>query len=159
MGVDAWDDSDWTIGYRLPVPDVFTKKKRSEVMAAIRSRGNKDTELKLAAIFRAARIKGWRRRQLLPGKPDFVFRRQRLALFVDGCFWHGCPKHGRNPGTNRAYWLPKLRRNKLRDAAVSRELARGGWTVMRFWEHQLTKPESVVGRVRGVLARLQQRKK
>ena len=61
------------------MPDVFTKKKRSQVMAAIRSRGNKATELKLAAILRAAGINGWRRHQSLPGRPDFIFRRHRLA--------------------------------------------------------------------------------
>src|SRR6266704_3667265 len=94
--------------------DVFSKKKRSQVMAAIRSRGNIDTELKLASIFRAHRIKGWRRHQRLPGSPDFVFRRERVAVFVDGCFWHGCPKHGRTPDSNRGYWLPKLKRNKQR---------------------------------------------
>ena len=120
------------------MPDVFTKTKRSQVMAAIRARGNKDTELKLAAILRAARITGWRRHQPLPGKPDFVFRSQRLAVFVDGCFWHGCPKHGHNPKSNRAYWLPKLRRNRERDAAISRQLSVAGWTVIRLWEHQLS---------------------
>lgn len=73
--------------------DVFSKHKRSQIMAAIRSRGNKDTELKLASILRAARITGWRRNQPLSGHPDFVFRSQRVAIFVDGCFWHGCRWH------------------------------------------------------------------
>ena len=72
--------------------DVFSKKKRSQVMAAIRSKGNKTTELRLASILRAHGISGWRRHQPLFGKPDFVFRRERLAVFVDGCFWHGCPQ-------------------------------------------------------------------
>src|ERR1044071_1103169 len=120
--------------------DVFTKRKRSLVMAAIRSKGNKDTEIKLAAIFRSNRITGWRRHQPLPGKPDFIFRRQRLAVFVDGCFWHGCPRHGRNPGTNVDYWSPKLARNKARDKAVSRVLRKEGWRVIRLWEHDLLKP-------------------
>jgi DNA mismatch endonuclease (patch repair protein) len=87
------------------VADIFTKSKRSQVMAAIRSRGNKGTELTLVAILRAAHVTGWRRHQPLPGRPDFVFRRARLAVFVDGCFWHGCPKHGRKPASNRGYWL------------------------------------------------------
>jgi DNA mismatch endonuclease (patch repair protein) len=106
-------------------------------MARIRSHGNKDTELKLASILRASGITGWRRRHPIRGHPDFVFRRVRLAIFVDGCFWHGCPKHGRNPGSNRSYWLPKLRRNRQRDAAVSRALKKEGWTVIRLWEHDL----------------------
>lgn len=137
------------------MPDVFTRAKRSQVMAAIRSRGNKDTEFKLAAIMRAAGITGWRRHQPVVGRPDFVFRRARLAIFVDGCFWHCCPKHGRNPGSNREYWLPKLRRNRDRDTAVSRYLAHTGWTVIRFWEHQLSNPAAVSRRISRTLARLQ----
>lgn len=124
-------------------------------MATIRSHGNKDTELKLAIILRAAGITGWRRRQQVLGKPDFVFWRLRVVVFVDGCFWHGCPKHGRNPGSNQSYWLPKLRRNKSRDAEVSRELVRRGWTVIRFWEHQLANPDLVAGRINRTFARLQ----
>lgn len=133
--------------------DVFSKKKRSEVMAAIRSKGNKDTELKLISIFRAHRISGWRRNQNLPGKPDFVFRKERLAVFVDGCFWHGCPKHGRKPGTNRAYWLPKLARNRERDAKNGQSLRRAGWWVVRFGEHDLANPRAVVCRLKRALVR------
>jgi DNA mismatch endonuclease (patch repair protein) len=92
--------------------DVFSQKKRSLVMATIRSKGNKDTELKFAAILRAHGVTGWRRHYRLRGKPDFVFPRERLAIFVDGCFWHACPKHGRKPGSNRDYWVPKLERNR-----------------------------------------------
>ncbi|HEX9596451.1 MAG TPA: very short patch repair endonuclease, partial [Anaerolineales bacterium] len=133
--------------------DVFDLKKRSEVMAAIRSRGNRDTELKLAAIFRTHGISGWRRHQNLPGRPDFVFRRERLAVFVDGCFWHGCPIHGRKPDSNRDYWLPKLLRNQARDRAVSRELRRRGWTVLRFWEHDLRNAVRIASRCRRALVR------
>ena len=95
-------------------------------MAAIRSRGNKDTELKLASILRAHGITGWRRSQRLPGKPDFVFRRQRLAVFVDGCFWHGCPRCTQAPKNNAAYWRAKASYNKRRDAKVGRELRERG---------------------------------
>jgi DNA mismatch endonuclease (patch repair protein) len=129
------------------MPDVFTKKKRSQVMATIRSKGNKDTELKLIAIFRVAKITGWRRYQSVAGKPDFVFWRERLAVFVDGCFWHGCPKHGRKPGSNRAYWLPKLRRNRKRDLAVTRNLSKNGWAVLRVWEHDLSNPPRLALRI------------
>ena len=120
-------------------------------MAAIRSKGNNDTELKLAAILRAARITGWRRHQPLSGRPDFIFRRARLAIFVDGCFWHGCPKHGRRPGSNRAYWLPKLRRNRERDIAVKRSLRSAGWTVIRLWEHDLAAPGRCAARIKRAL--------
>jgi DNA mismatch endonuclease (patch repair protein) len=79
-------------------------------MAAVRSRGNKETELKLAVILRAARITGWRRHQQIVGRPDFAFRRQHLVIFVDGCFWHGCPLHCRTPLDNREYWQRKISR-------------------------------------------------
>jgi len=87
-------------------------------MAAIRSHGNKDTELKLVSILRAARITGWRRHQPLPGRPDFIFRRQRLAVFVDGCFWHGCPRHCRMPRGNREYWQRKIAGNVARELGL-----------------------------------------
>jgi DNA mismatch endonuclease, patch repair protein len=134
------------------VPDVFTKSKRSLVMSAIRSKGNKDTELKLASIFRASGIKGWRRHQSVPGRPDFVFRNQRLAVFVDGCFWHGCPKHGRVPGSNAGYWEPKLAGNRCRDRRVSAQLRKAGWTVIRTWEHDLARPRALLRRVSRALA-------
>jgi DNA mismatch endonuclease (patch repair protein) len=135
------------------VPDVFKRAKRSEVMAAIRSRGNKDTELKLASILRASRITGWRRHQALPGRPDFVFSRQRVVLFVDGCFWHGCPKHGRLPKTNITYWTQKLARNKTRDRSVSRALRKAGWMVLRVWEHDLFGSVAVAARIASALAK------
>ena len=133
--------------------DVFTKEKRSEVMAAVRSRGNRDTELKLVAILRAAGITGWRRHQPLPGRPDFVFRRQRLAVFVDGCFWHGCRWHCRMPKSRGEYWNPKIDRNKSRDKAVHSLLLFHGWRVLRIWEHSLHSPEKVINRLKAALAK------
>jgi DNA mismatch endonuclease (patch repair protein) len=155
--------------------DVFSKSKRSEVMSRIRSRGNKDTELALAKIFRAQRITGWRRqillsvrssrgheaqtenprtkvrnpksvrassRRLLQVKPDFVFQKLKLAVFVDGCFWHGCPKHATWPANRAAWWRRKIKGNQARDALVSRTLRRAGWRVLRVWEHELAKKNS-----------------
>ena len=119
------------------MPDVFTKAKRSEVMSRIRGRGNKDTELALANIFREQRITGWRRNQQIFGRPDFIFPKLKLAIFVDGCFWHGCPKHATWPA-NRAAWLRrKIEGNRARDALVTRTLRRAGWRVLRVWEHEL----------------------
>ena len=115
--------------------DIFTKAKRSEIMSAIRSVGNRTTEQAVASAFRRNGVKGWRRHANLPGKPDFVFRTQRLAIFVDGCFWHNCPKHGHIPKTNRKYWRKKLERNQERDRAANRELRKRGWRVLRLWEH------------------------
>src|SRR3954453_21090414 len=116
----------------MPPCPTYSQSKRSLVMAAIRSRGNKDTELKLAAILRANRITGWRRHQPLPGRPDFVFRKERLAIFVDGCFWHGCARCYRRPSSNRVYWDAKVQRNRARDREVTRELKKRGWRVLRI---------------------------
>jgi DNA mismatch endonuclease (patch repair protein) len=80
--------------------DVFTPQKRSAVMSLIRGRGNKETELKLITLMRAHGIGGWRRGSKLPGRPDFVFPRERLAVFIDGCFWHGCAIHATWPKNN-----------------------------------------------------------
>lgn len=144
------------------MPDVFTKAKRSDVMSRIRSRGNKDTELALMRVFRAERITGWRRHvEVRPVKvegrrktadhtlpltlrtfrvrPDFVFPKLRLAVFVDGCFWHGCPKHETKPRNNAAFWERKLAGNKSRDRIVTRTLRRSGWRVLRLWEHELAR--------------------
>lgn len=130
-----------------------TRATRSQVMAAIRSTGNKDTELRVVAIFRAHGIAGWRRHQPLPGKPDFLFRRERLAVFVDGCFWHGCRGHCRMPKTSLEYWNPKIARNKRRDQEVKTLLRRQGWRVYRIWEHALKSPRQVAAQLRALLAR------
>ena len=114
------------------MPDVFNKKKRSEVMSRIRGRGNQTTELALAKIFRHHGITGWRRHQKLFGMPDFLFRNARLAVFVDGCFWHGCPRCYRRPRSNKKFWDEKIARNKARDGRVNRERRRLGWRVIRI---------------------------
>src|SRR5581483_11036763 len=118
--------------------DVFTPAKRSQVMSRIRGRGNRDTELALIKLFRTHRITGWRRSHTLFGKPDFVFPRLKLAVFVDGCFWHSCPKHATSPKNNAAFWQRKLTGNCARDRLVNRTLRRQGWRVLRIWEHELT---------------------
>lgn len=119
--------------------DVFSKSKRSEVMSRIRSRGNQATELALAKLFRRHKITGWRRNQKVFGKPDFIFPKHKLAVFVDGCFWHGCPKHGTQPKGNAAFWRKKISRNQIRDRLVTRTLRKAGWRVLRIWEHELTR--------------------
>lgn len=123
--------------------DVFTKAKRSQVMARIRGKGNKSTELALAGILRSNGINGWRRGQPVFGKPDFVFQTAKLAVFVDGCFWHGCPRHATTPATNRAFWRLKLLKNKQRDKRVSRTLRSEGWKVIRIWECALMNPPAI----------------
>jgi DNA mismatch endonuclease (patch repair protein) len=88
----------------------------------------------------------------LPGKPDFIFPKQRLAVFVDGCFWHGCRWHCRMPKSRRNYWKPKIARNKKRDREVTRQLRRCGWKVFRVWEHALKRPVKMLGHVKVILA-------
>jgi len=143
-------------GSRFPynagcMPDVFTPSKRSEVMSKIRSRGNRGTELALIAIFRANGIAGWRRHRAVFGRPDFVFPEIRLAVFVDGCFWHACPKHSNLPVQNRAFWRPKLERNRRRDRLVRQTLESRGWRVLRIWEHELPRRNQrrLLARLRG----------
>jgi DNA mismatch endonuclease (patch repair protein) len=121
-------------------------------MAAVRSKGNKATELKMVAILRAGGITGWRRHQGLLGRPDFVFRRQRLAVFIDGCFWHGCPNHCRMPKTNTEYWNPKIAGNKRRDREVTVALRAKGWRICRLWEHELKTPDQIAAHLRLLLA-------
>jgi DNA mismatch endonuclease (patch repair protein) len=123
-------------------------------MAAVRSRGNKETELKLLKLLRSHQITGWRRHQKLPGNPDFVFPGQRLALFVDGCFWHGCRKHCRMPATNRDYWNAKISRNIARDKITVRALRNAGWRVIRFWSHALRQPDAIIKRINKELSEL-----
>jgi DNA mismatch endonuclease, patch repair protein len=119
--------------------DTVSRKKRSQIMSAVRSTGNKATEVVLARILRQHGISGWRRTGRLLGNPDFVFRKQRTAIFVDGCFWHGCAKHCRMPRGNSTYWQPKISGNKRRDQIVTRDLRRAGWSVLRVWEHELAR--------------------
>jgi len=136
--------------------DVFSKAKRSEVMSRIRGKGNKSTELAMAKAFKPAGIKGWRRHvaiklkpktlrkarasiepKVLVVKPDFVFYKERVVVFVDGCFWHQCPLHSKVPTGNRKFWAQKLYGNVERDRIRTRKLKASGWRVLRFWEHQL----------------------
>lgn len=133
------------------MPDVFSKRARSKIMATIRSDGNKSTELRLVAILRAHAIRGWRRHFRMIGRPDFVFLKHKLAIFVDGCFWHGCPWHYRPPRARPEYWHPKLARNKSRDRRNSLDLRRRGWTVLRIWEHQLKGGARVARRIASAL--------
>jgi len=124
-------------------------------MSKVRNSGNSSTELRLIALFRAHDIANWRRgrtiRARVVGKgvgtskdtrhfkvrPDFVFRSRKLAVFVDGCFWHGCPSHGRLPKQNTEFWRAKIRLNRERDRLVTRTLRAAGWKVVRIWEHDL----------------------
>ena len=103
-------------------------------MSKIHSRNNRDTELALVKIFHTDKVSGWRRNQPVFGKPDFVFSASRTAVFVDGCFWHSCPKCKLIPRQNGSFWKKKLSANKLRDKTVNRILGQRGWKIIRIWE-------------------------
>lgn len=133
--------------------DDLTPAQRSYAMSRVRSRGNATTELRVVQLLRSRGLAGWRRHQPLPGRPDFSFRREKVAIFVDGCFWHGCPRCFRMPATNVEYWETKIARNVARDRRTTRELRGKGWTVVRVWEHSLREPDRVVSRVRRALDR------
>ncbi len=120
--------------------DVFTKSERSKLMSAIRGKGNRSTEWPLRSRIIQASIRGWR---IAPtniiGKPDFLFEQKKVALFVDGCFWHGCTECRSIPLDNHSFWLKKIRSNKKRDKFVTKALRSEGWKVLRFWEHEVKK--------------------
>ncbi len=115
--------------------DVLSREQRRICMS--RNRG-RDTgpEVKLRKVLWARGFR-YRTHTDLPGRPDMAFSGPRLAVFVDGCFWHGCPQHGTQPATNREFWQTKIRRNKDRDAKVDLALDALGWRVVRLWEHQI----------------------
>jgi DNA mismatch endonuclease (patch repair protein) len=108
-------------------------------MRTVKSRGNKSTELKLIEIFKKSKIKGWRRNSKIFGKPDFIFPQGKIALFVDGCFWHGHDCRNTKPSDNADYWRKKIERNKRRDELVNETLTEKGWKVLRIWECQVKK--------------------
>ena len=118
--------------------DTVDKATRSKIMSRIRSKGNRSTEWKMRMALVSSGIKGWKMHPKgLIGKPDFIFEKHKIAIFVDGCFWHGCPRCGHLPKTNEKYWHKKILGNAERDAANRKELRKSGWLVVRIWEHDL----------------------
>lgn len=117
--------------------DIVNKSTRSRYMAAVKSHGNRSTELKMVTLLRTNRLKGWRRKYPLPGSPDFCWVKKRVALFVDGCFWHGCPRCYQLPKSNIVYWRNKVHTNQVRDRRINAMLRQQGWSVIRVWECKL----------------------
>ncbi len=115
--------------------DVLTKAQRARCMSAIRGKDTKPEILLRKTLWH----KGYRYRlkNRLPGRPDIVFPTERVAVFVDGCFWHSCPEHYQKPATNVAFWREKIRKNRQRDREVNALLKSEGWKVLRFWEHEV----------------------
>lgn len=148
--------------------DILSPRERSERMKRVRGVGNRTTEMVLRSELRRAKVAGWRRHVTLAVitgssqqvsevrhvRPDFVFRHERVAVFVDGCFWHACPLHRTQPRSNRRYWRSKLLANRQRDGQITRALSRSGWTVVRIWEHDLkARAGFCVSRIRKALLR------
>jgi DNA mismatch endonuclease (patch repair protein) len=104
-------------------------------MARVRSK-NTGGELRLREALYRQGLR-YRLHRKLPGTPDLVFVSARIAVFVDGCFWHGCPEHYTAPASNMEFWQAKLERNRARDGRVDSELVQAGWTVIRVWEHSI----------------------
>lgn len=134
--------------------DRISRSRRSAIMSRIRGRGNERTELTVARFFRRAGIKGWRRHMTVKlvssigfasdgtkfkslVRPDFTFPKKRLAVFIDGCFWHGCPRCYRSPKTHKRFWWAKVARNRERDYFQSVALRKSRWRVIRVWECRL----------------------
>lgn len=127
------------------VADVHSIEQRRTNMSAIRSRDSQ-AEMSLRHALRLRGLSGYRCAwRGVYGRPDVAFTRWKVAVFVDGCFWHGCPTCYVRPQQNRAFWDAKLSTNQARDRVVDEELGRQGWVVLRFWEHDvLTETETVV---------------
>ncbi|MGA3238633.1 MAG: very short patch repair endonuclease [Bryobacteraceae bacterium] len=122
---------------------------RSKIMAAVRSRGNTTTELPLSKLLWEAGMRGYRKHWPVAGRPDFAWPGRKVAVFVDGCFWHGCAcKY--LPRTNTEFWRNKIEANKRRDRSVVRSLRRDGWTVIRVKECAVRKSATLARIVRAV---------
>lgn len=129
--------------------------QRSRLMSAVKGTSNKTTERRLRAALAQAKVVGWRLhpRSIL-GRPDFFFADHRLAVFVDGCFWHACPHCGHVPRNNSAYWRAKLKRNRQRDRQTTQSLMAEGYRVLRFWEHEVQHDlQMCVGTIGSILAK------
>lgn len=123
--------------------DRVSKEIRSRIMASVRSTGNRSTEQLMIKALRSAGVTGYRKQWPVSGKPDFAWPSLKIALFVDGCFWHGCKRCNRPSRTNLAFWRNKISNNIKRDIRVSRKLRRQGWAVLRVWECDILLPRTL----------------
>lgn len=130
--------------------DVLTPRQRSHCMSRIRGKDTKP-ELVLRRALWSAGLR-YRLHHSVIGRPDIAFPGRRVAVFCDGCFWHGCPDHSVSPKTNASFWNTKIGKNRARDERVAAALRAEGWTVIRFWEHEIkNNPEKLAGRVKRIV--------
>jgi len=134
--------------------DPLSKAERSALMGKVRNKGNKSTEQVVELRLSLENISGWvKHPSSVLGRPDFYFPEVKLAIFVDGCFWHSCPKCGRVPKSRVAFWTAKISENKRRDGRIRRQLRSSGFHVLRIWEHELERTFWIC-RLKRMLARL-----
>ena len=130
--------------------DTVSKRKRSEIMRAVRS---KDSNIEVD--FRKAIWKAGFRYRKNPtkyfGKPDIVLSKHKTVIFIDSCFWHGCIKHCRIPGTNKKYWVNKIERNKKRDKKVNKYYKKLSWKIIRIWEHNIKDTPKMFHRIKEII--------
>lgn len=125
---------------------------RSEMMSRIRGKDTK-VELVLRRALWSIGLRYRKNRRISGARPDIVFAGRRVVVFVDGCFWHGCPQHFVMPRSNHSFWREKLTGNFQRDRKQTLQLEGEGWRVLRFWEHEVEEElDAVVGRITGTLA-------
>lgn len=139
--------------------DIFNNEKRSEIMRKVKSKKNKSTELRLIDIFKQNGITGWKRNYPVKGHPDFVFLKEKVAVFVDGCFWHGHDCRNTRPAENKEYWQKKCERNMKHDKDVTAMFEARGWKVLRIWECELKKINEtiLVEKIQSILSRSSER--
>ena len=135
--------------------DIFNNEKRSEIRRKVKSKKNKSTELRLIDIFKQNGITGWKRNYSVKGHPDFVFLKEKVAVFVDGCFWHGHDCRNTRPVENQEYWQKKRGLNMKHDKDVTTLFEVRGWKVLRIWECELKKRNEaiLVEKIQSILSR------
>jgi len=127
--------------------DVLTENQRKFNMSRIRGK-NTGPEIKVRKLLFSNSIRGYRIHYSLPGKPDIVFIKKKIVIFIDGCFWHKCPVDFQEPKTRNEFWMKKINSNVERDQEVNKQLLNDGWKVIRFWEHEVkNQPEIVVKKI------------
>lgn len=131
--------------------DVLTPKQRTYNMSRIRGK-NTAPEIKLRKMLFATGVRGYRIHYALPGKPDIVFVKKKIAIFIDGCFWHKCPVCFQEPETRKDFWMKKIQSNIDRDKKVNEQLKKDGWIVIRIWEHDIKKePQEAIKKIVALL--------
>ncbi|HBR21063.1 MAG TPA: very short patch repair endonuclease [Nitrospiraceae bacterium] len=132
--------------------DVLTKKQRSYNMSRIKGRDTKP-EIRFRKLLFKKGLRGYRLHYRLLGKPDIVFPNRKIIIFIDGCFWHKCPMCFIKPETRTEFWMKKINSNVKRDRKVNKILTNEGWTVLRFWEHDIKQePERIISELLALFA-------